>query len=164
MTAASISQDRPIRAPGGLLDPRHRPRDIYIGTPDWAVADASPACIAAESYIKFANAGRHEEMAALFAADGVSFPPNQQIVQGAEDLDRFYRSLKGVTPKLIAVDYVSTPTDCVVHIAAEEDVDGERRWALAGSDHFRVNAEGKVTMMLGLIRSRVPFFTIPEGS
>ena len=96
----------------------------------------------------------------MFADEGVSLPPSQQVVQGRAALDEFYPQIAQVGPRLIAVGYTSAGNDCFVEIAAEEDVDGARRFVLVAVNHFTVNEQGLATRMITYARPRQPVFTL----
>ena len=149
-----------LHVPGGALDPSCRPRDVYRSTPREAPADGSAAARIAQSYIGLVNAGRYDEISALFADDGLSLPPNQTVVHGRAALDAFYPQIAQIAPRLIAVGYTSSGNDCFVEIAAEEDVMGERRYVLVAVNHFTVNAAGRATRMITYARAREPVFTL----
>ncbi len=153
-------EGEPVRLPGGLLDPAHRPRDVYADRPVAAEHDGSPAAKIAQGYIDLVNARRYDEIASMFADDGVSLPPSQQVVQGRSALDEFYPQIARVGPRLIAVGYTSAGNDCFVEIAAEEDVDGVRRYVLVAVNHFTVNDDGLATRMITYARPRQPVFTL----
>lgn len=156
----SFVECQPLRVPGGLLDPKCRPLDVYLETPIEAVPDSSPAARVAQRYVELVNARRYHEISALFADNGLSLPPSRQVVQGRDALDAFYPQIAQVGPKLIAVGYTGTDTDCFVEIAAEEDVDGERRYVLVAVNHFTVNEAGLATRMITYARPRQPIFTL----
>ena len=122
--------------------------------------DGSPAARVAQGYIDLVNARRYDEIAVMFADDGVSLPPSQQVVQGRAALDAFYPQIVQTGPKLIAVGYTSAGNDCFVEIAAEEDVAGERRYVLVAVNHFTVNDQGMATRMITYARPRQPVFTL----
>ena len=150
----------PVRLPGGTLDPAHRPRDVYAETPTAAQHDGSPAAKIAQRYIDLVNARRYDEISAMFADEGVSLPPSQQVVQGRAALDEFYPQIAQVGPRLIAVGYTSAGNDCFVEIAAEEEVDGARRFVLVAVNHFTVNEQGLAMRMITYARPRQPVFTL----
>jgi hypothetical protein len=153
-------EGEPVALPGGRLDPAHRPRDVYLETPVAARHDGSPAAKVAQGYIDLVNARRYGEIAAMFADDGVSLPPSQQVVQGRAALDAFYPQIAQQGPTLIAVGYTCAGNDCFVEIAAEEDVAGERRFVLVAVNHFTVNEQGLATRMITYARPRQPVFTL----
>jgi hypothetical protein len=166
MTATAVAkggdhfEGEPVALPGGRLDPAHRPRDVYIATPVAARHDGSPAAKVAQGYIDLVNARRYGEISAMFADDGVSLPPSQQVVQGRAALDEFYPQIVQTGPRLIAVGFTSGGNDCFVEIAAEEDVEGERRYVLVAVNHFTVNDRGQATRMITYARPRQPVFTL----
>ncbi len=167
MTGSDVAQGgdcfvagQPLRVPGGTLDPVCRPRDVYLETPAEAVPDPTPAARVARLYIELVNQRRYDEIAKLFADDGLSLPPSRQVVQGRAALDAFYPQIAQVGPKLIAVGYTGTEADCFVEIAAEEDVDGMRRYVLVAVNHFTVNEAGLATRMITYARPRQPVFTL----
>ena len=151
---------QPLRVPGGVLDPACRPLDVYLETPTEAVPDASPAARVAQRYVELVNARRYDEISSLFADGGLSLPPSRQVVQGRAALEAFYPQIAQVGPKLIAVGYTSTDRDCFVEMAAEEDVEGERRYVLVAVNHFTVNEAGLATRMITYARTRQPIFTL----
>jgi hypothetical protein len=166
MTATAVAkggdhfEGEPVGLPGGSLDPAHRPRDVYVETPVAARHDGSPAAKVAQGYIDLVNARRYDEISAMFADDGVSLPPSQQVVQGRAALDEFYPQIVQTGPRLIAVGFTSAGNDCFVEIAAEEDVDGARRYVLVAVNHFTVNDQGLATRMITYARPRQPVFTL----
>ena len=156
----SFVEGQPLCVPGGLLDPACRPLDVYLETPTGAVPDASPAARVAQRYVELVNARRYDMISSLFVDEGLSLPPSRQVVQGRSALDAFYPQIAQVGPKLIAVGYTGTDTDCFVEIAAEEDIDGERRYVLVAVNHFTVNETGLATRMITYARPRQPIFTL----
>jgi hypothetical protein len=153
-------EGEPVPLPGGVLDPGCRPRDVYVETPAAAGHDGSPAAKVAQHYVDLVNARRYDEISSMFADDGVSLPPSQQVVQGRAALDEFYPQIAQVGPKLIAVGYTSAGSDCFIEMAAEEDVDGERRYVLVAVNHFTVNDQGLATRMITYARPRQPVFSL----
>ena len=158
----TLPPQQPLRIPGGVLDPACRPRDVYQDTPREAHPDGSPAASVAQRYVQLVNQARYGDISALFADDGLSLPPSQHVVQGRAALDTFYPQIGQIAPKLIAVGYTSSGNDCFVEMAAEEDVDGERRYVLVAVNHFTVNDQGLATRMITYARARQPVFTLRE--
>jgi hypothetical protein len=156
----SFVPGQPLLVPGGALDPACRPRDVYLETPTEAASGTSPAAKIARNYIRLVNERRYDAISSLFADDGLSLPPSRQVVQGRAALDAFYPEIAQVGPKLIAVGYTSTDSDCFVEIAAEEEVDGERRYVLVAVNHFTVNRQGLATRMITYARPRQPVFEL----
>ncbi len=159
----ALPPERPLLVPGGALDPACRPRDVYCDTPREAQPDGSPAARVAQLYVQLVNQARYDEISALFADDGLSLPPSQHVVQGRAALDAFYPQIGQIAPKLIAVGYTSAGHDCFVEMAAEEDVEGDRRYVLVAVNHFTVNEQGLATRMITYARARRPVFTLNEA-
>src|SRR5580765_7747990 len=82
IASTAAAAQTPLLAPGGVLDPSQRPRDVYLGTPVAAVPDRATACRVAERYIQLINEERFADLPSLFAEDAQVFSPTQEIALG----------------------------------------------------------------------------------
>lgn len=150
-TAATSPQPTPI--PGGKLDPRFPGAEIYLTPPMRAKPPAGKACKVAERYVDLVNAGRYNDVAALFAADALLLEPMRSTARGSLEINDFYAHRIGaMRPEVVPVAYAGDNRDCMVELATKIDLSGERRFALVSIDHFTLDAHGKVLHMIAFAR------------
>ncbi len=154
--APAQSAAAPVGLPGGPADITAT-GDFYLGMPIAAVPQPGTACIAAQRYLEFVNAGRYGEMADLFTPDAVVLEPMRGpsggAARGRAEIDAFYsRRIGGMRPNVIGVAYLGTRTDCMLENAAK--IPPSTRYTLSSINHFAVNREGKITRMVAFARPR----------
>lgn len=155
MVSAATGASNPVQIAGGALDPAFNDADVYIGVPTPAKAAAGPACRVAQDYIAFVQSGQYDKVVELFSSSAVLLEPTRQHVQGREAIAKFYAETIGrMKPDIVAVSYVGNKTECMVAIAARENIAMQSRYKLVSVDHFTLDTTGKVVSMVAFVRPR----------
>ncbi len=135
--------------PGGILDPAFAGADVYKETPKEADPGNVLACQVGKKYLGFLRERKYADMAALFADDAIFLDPLRKSQAGKLNVREFYEKTVGPwAPKAIGVDFVGSGNECIFLMAVEGTVAGQRRYVLAGLDHFTLNEAGKIKRML----------------
>jgi len=149
----AMAADKPLVAPGGLLDPAYPDADVYIGTPERPAVPPGKACEVAARYVELVNAGKYAEVAALYADDATFLEPMRPNLHGREQIDEFYtKRIGAMQPQVIAVAYFGSDTECVVDLALQTKMGDADRWVLVSVDHFIIGPDGKIRSMTAFSR------------
>jgi hypothetical protein len=147
--AFSASAEDGAAIPGGILDPAFPKADVYKETPKEADPGNVRACQVGKKYLGFLRERKYADMAALFADDAIFLDPLRKSEAGKLDIRTFYEKTVGPwAPKAIGVDFVGSGNECLFLMAVEGTVAGQRRYVLAGLDHFTLNEAGKIKRMI----------------
>jgi hypothetical protein len=139
--------------PGGQLDPAIDDADIYLVTPAAPRIPRGRACALAARYVALVNAGKYLEVAALFADDATFLEPMRPTLHGRAEIDEFYsKRIGAMAPQIMAVAYFGNDRECLVELALQVTIAGQKRWALVSMDHFILRADGKVQSMTAFAR------------
>jgi SnoaL-like domain len=139
--------------PGGQLDPAFPNADVYIGPPEPAKLPPGRACALAHHYVELVNAGKYLEVAALFADDATFLEPMRPTLHGRAEIDAFYtRRIGAMAPQVMGVSYFGNDSECMVELALQVDMAGQKRWVLVSVDHFILGDDGKVKSMTAFAR------------
>jgi hypothetical protein len=148
-----MALESPMVIPGGHLDPAFPNADVYIGTPDNPAPPPGRACALAARYVELVNAGKYLEVARLFADDATFLEPMRPTLHGRAQIDEFYtKRIGGMAPQVMAVKYYGDDTECMVELALQVDLAGQKRWVLVSMDHFILGEDGKVKSMTAFAR------------
>lgn len=149
----TYAQNPPIEIAGGALDPQFQYADIYQDVPWEGSIPDTEACQLAAQYVVKVNEGDAEAVAALFSDDAVVLEPTREVIQGRTALDTFYAERLGsMTPKIVGVAYTGQGSDCMVALASEISIRGERRFALVSVDHFILGDDARFRSMVAFAR------------
>jgi len=142
------------RVPGGLLDPSHTDRDVYLGTP--RAARTPPGCSFAEKYVQLINEQRFGEVVNLYSDDAVVIPPLANMrAEGRQEIAEFYETVvAGYEPNIIPVAYGVYGNECFQVHATAHLIDGATRYVLSTVDHFTINDAGLIVRMIAYGRPR----------
>lgn len=148
------SADDRIVIAGGALDSSIVGADVYLETPTPATAPpGSKACLAAQKYVDYVNAGDFSSVAELFAERAVVLEPGRRTARGRSEILDFYASRIGkMRPKIMAVAYVGDDWECMLEIARLQEIQGRMRYVLVSVDHFRMDEHGKFSSMVVFTR------------
>lgn len=155
MLAAQVTyaQDLPIQIAGGMLDPGFQRADIYQDIPAEGDIPETASCRLAAQYVVKINEGDAKAVAALFSDDAVVLEPSREVIQGREQLDEFYAErLSSMKPRIVGVAYTGHGADCMVALASEVSIRGERRFALVSVDHFILGEDARFRSMVAFAR------------
>jgi len=149
----TFAMDVPMIIAGGQLDPAFPNADVYIGTPATPSVPPGRACALAQHYVELVNAGKYLEVAALFADDATFLEPMRPTLHGRAEIDAFYtKRIGAMAPQVMGVSYFGNDSECMVELALQTVIGGEKRWVLVSIDHFILNDEGKVRSMAAFAR------------
>ncbi len=145
--------ETPMIIAGGQLDPAFPGADVYIGMPAVPSVPPGPACAMAQRYVELINAGKYAEVAALYADNATFLEPMRPTLRGREAIDAFYtRRIGAMAPRIAAVSYLGNDRECMVALALETEIAGQKRWALVSVDHFILDTDGKIASMTAFAR------------
>ena len=148
-----MAENAPGTIPGGLLDPAFPDADVYLGEPANPAPPPGRACALAKRYVDLVNAGKYAEVAALYADDATFLEPMRPTLHGRSQIDEFYtRRIGSMAPQVRAVKYFGDDEECMVELALQTEIGGQKRWVLVSMDHFILNADGKVKSMTAFAR------------
>jgi SnoaL-like domain len=150
---AAMTTDFPFAIPGGQLDPAFPDADVYAGTPDNPAPPPGRACALAARYVELVNAGKYLDVARLFADDASFLEPMRPTLHGRAQIDEFYtRRIGAMAPQVKSVKYFGDDRECMVELALQVELAGQKRWVLVSMDHFILNDAGKVQSMTAFAR------------
>jgi hypothetical protein len=151
--AAANGAEPGIVIAGGALDPHFPGAETYVTEPTSARVPPGKACVAAQSYVYFINAGQLQEIAGLFGDDAVILDPMRQTVRGIAAVRAFYAAkISALKPQLIAVAYLGDDQDCMVELASGRELQGRLRYTLVSIDHFTLGRDGRIAWMVAFAR------------
>ena len=143
----------PMIVAGGELDPAFPGADVYIGTPATPSVPPGRACALAQRYVALVNAGKYLEVAALFADDATFLEPMRPSLHGRAEIDAFYtKRIGAMAPQVMGVSYFGNDSECMVELALQTEIGGQKRWVLVSIDHFILGEHGKVKSMTAFAR------------
>lgn len=149
----AMALESPMIIAGGQLDPAFPDADVYIGTPAAPTIPPGRACALAARYVELVNAGKYLEVAALFADDATFLEPMRPNLHGRQQIDEFYtKRIGGMAPQVMGVSYFGNDSECMVELALQTEIAGQKRWVLVSIDHFILGADGKVRTMAAFAR------------
>jgi len=153
LPGAALALEPPMIIAGGQLDPAFPNADVYLGTPATPTIPPGRACALAQHYVELVNAGKYLEVAALFADDATFLEPMRPTLHGRAEIDAFYtKRIGAMAPQVMGVSYFGNDSECMVELALQTVIGGEKRWVLVSIDHFILNDEGKVRSMAAFAR------------
>ena len=152
-SGVAVAMDVPMAIPGGQLDPTYPDADVYLGAPAEPVVPPGRACALAKRYVDLVNTGKYAEVAALYADDATFLEPMRPTLHGRREIDEFYtKRIGGMAPTVRAVKYFGDDSECMVELALQTELGGQKRWVLVSMDHFILDADGKVRSMTAFAR------------
>ena len=150
---AALALEPPMIIAGGQLDPAFPNADVYIGTPTTSTVPPGRACALAQHYVELVNAGKYLEVAALFADDATFLEPMRPSLHGRAEVDAFYtKRIGAMAPQVMGVSWFGNDSECMVELALQTEIGGEKRWVLVSIDHFMLGEDGKVKSMTAFAR------------
>ena len=153
LPGAALALEVPMIIAGGQLDPAYPNADVYIGTPATPTVPPGRACALAQRYVELVNAGKYLEVAALFADDATFLEPMRPTLHGRAEIDDFYtKRIGAMAPQVRGVSYFGNDNECMVELALQTELAGEKRWVLVSIDHFILGDDGKVKSMTAFAR------------
>ena len=153
LPGAALALELPMIIAGGQLDPAFSNADVYIGTPATPSVPPTRACALARRYVELVNAGKYLEVAALFADDATFLEPMRPSLHGRAEIDSFYTTRIGaMAPQVMGVSFFGNDSECMVELALQTEMGGEKRWVLVSIDHFILNDDGRVKSMTAFSR------------
>ena len=153
LPGASFALEPPMIIAGGQLDPAYTNADVYIGTPAAPSVLPGRACALAQHYVELVNAGKYLDVAALFADDATFLEPMRPTLHGRAEIDAFYtKRIGAMAPQVMGVSYFGNDSECMVELALQTEIGGEKRWVLVSIDHFILGDDGKVKSMTAFAR------------
>ncbi len=152
-SGTAIALEPPKIIAGGQLDPAFPGADVYIGTPAASKLPPGRACALAYHYTELINAEKYRDVAALFADDATFFEPMRPTLHGRAEIDAFYtRRIGAMAPQVMGVSYLGNDSECMVELALQTEIGGEKRWVLVSIDHFILGEDGNVSSMTAFSR------------
>jgi hypothetical protein len=153
LPGAAHALDVPMIIAGGQLDPAYPNADVYLGTPAAPNVPPGRACALAQRYVELVNMGKYLEVAALFADDATFLEPMRPTLHGRAEIDAFYtKRIGALAPQVMGVSYFGNDSECMVELALQTQIGGEKRWVLVSIDHFILSEDGKVQSMTAFAR------------
>lgn len=153
LTGAAMALEPPMVIAGGQLDPAFPDADVYIGTPATPTIPPGRACALAVRYVELVNAGKYIEVAALFGDDATFLEPMRPNLHGRQQIDLFYtKRIGAMAPQVMGVSYFGNDSECMVELALQAEIAGQKRWVLVSIDHFILGEDGKIKTMAAFAR------------
>ena len=150
---AALALEPPMIVAGGQLDPAFPNADVYIDTPAAPTLPPGRACALAQHYVELINAGQYLEVAGLFADDATFLEPMRPTLHGRAEIDNFYsKRIGALAPQVMGVSFFGNDGECMVELALQTVIAGQKRWALVSIDHFILGEDGKVKSMTAFAR------------
>jgi len=155
LSSQVAAAEGPMIIPGGQLDRAYPKADIYLETPHEPSIPPGAACQVAKRYVDLVNAGKYAEIAELYADDATFLEPVRPSLQGKQAIRDFYtRRIGSFQPEVTPVAFIGNDVECVMELAMKMEIDGRPRWLLVSVDHFVLDGDGDVKLMV--VFSRPP--------
>ena len=153
MASSWAGADESLVAPGGRLDPAYPDAEIYLEVPGVPSIPEGAACRVAKRYVDLVNDQQYAELADLYSQDATFLEPVRPGLRGRAAIRDFYaRRIGSFQPKVTPVAFVGNESECMMELAMEMPVDGRPRWILVSVDHFVLDDDGKVKLMVVFAR------------
>ena len=132
-------------------------------------AKAGAACDTARKYAHLVQSQHYDQIAALFAPDGVWFTPVGKVMRGREEINHFAQHFQGGARASFRADnYCDDGRVCVMEVSVKVRVDAKGKVVIGADgaaamipqgspeagvfvrraiDHFTVDAKGQITRM-----------------
>ncbi|WP_420145560.1 nuclear transport factor 2 family protein [Sphingobium sp.] len=138
---------------GGEIDGGVISADIYVDAPVEATVPDHHACRMAKRYLDMINSKDLSEIPALFEDDAVHLGGLATRLRGPDEITAFFvDKIVPMDVKVVPVAFGGSGDDCLVSIAVERMVGGERRFALTVVDHVTIGASGKIKRLVAFMR------------
>ena len=120
------------------------------------------ACEVAEEYVRQINASRPAMgISDLFAEDGIVFQGGGRLLRGRQEIHGFY-SKTDAGAGVIPLAFIDNGAECVMEIAIQS-YGANQPWRMAGSRHFTVTPDRKISRLLFFDYASAPPSTGRQG-